>query len=318
MLKTIFFGTPETAVPFLRLLAKRTQVLAVVSQPDKPAGRGLEVAPTPVKAAALQLGLTVLQPAGPSEIAAELKALAPDLAVVVAYGRLLKSDVLGAPRIGTLNVHFSLLPKYRGAAPVQWSLVRGEKISGVTLFWLDESMDTGPIQAMREVPVDPDEDAGALLSRLTALGVDMLGAELAALEAGKIVRRPQQGEATLAPLIKREDARVDLSRPAAEIHDLARGFRLWPRAYLEKSGLPRLLVLKTAPAGPSDPPATGRAGRVLSVDRVRGILVECGSRSRLWLLVVQPEGKKTLDAADFANGLRLAAGGFLPYADETI
>src|SRR5271163_1696817 len=169
MLKTIFFGTPETAVPFLRLLAERTEVLAVVSQPDKPAGRGLSVAPTPVKAAALALGLKVLQPAKPSEIAAELKALTPDLAVVVAYGRLLKRDVLDVPRLGTLNAHFSLLPKYRGAAPVQWSLVRGEKTTGVTLFWLDEGMDTGPVQAMRETAVDPDEDAGALLARLTVL-----------------------------------------------------------------------------------------------------------------------------------------------------
>ncbi len=318
MLKTVFFGTPESAVPFLRLLAVRTKVLAVVSQPDRPSGRGLSVAPTPVKAAALELGLKVLQPASPSEIAAELKALAPDLAVVVAYGRLLKGDVLGVPRLGALNAHFSLLPKCRGAAPVQWSLVRGEKKTGVTLFWLDEGMDTGPIQAMSEIPVDPDEDAGALLARLTALGVEMLNLELAALEVGKVVRRLQEGAATFAPLIKREDARVDLSRPATEIHDLARGFRLWPRAYLEKAGLPRLLVLKTALAAAADPAGQGRPGRILAVDRTRGILVECGSRSRLWFLVVQPEGKKTLNAVDFANGLRLAAGGFLPYADETI
>jgi methionyl-tRNA formyltransferase len=245
-----------------------------------------------------------------------LKALGADLAVVVAYGRLLKRDVLDAPRLGTLNAHFSLLPKYRGAAPVQWSLVRDEKKTGVTLFWLDEGMDTGPVQAMRETPVDPDEDAGALLARLTALGVEMLGAELAALAAGKVERRPQAGAATLAPLIKREDARVDLARPAEEIHGLVRGFKLWPKAYLEKEGRPRLQVLKTALPAESDPAAQGRPGRVLAVDRERGILVECGSRSRLWFLDVQPEGKKTLNAADFANGLRLAAGGFLPFTDE--
>ena len=316
-MKTLFFGTPETAVPFLRLLAKRTEVLAVVSQPDRPSGRGLEVAPTPVKAAALGLGLKVFQPNKPSEIAAELKALGADLAVVVAYGRILKADALAATRLGFMNAHFSLLPKYRGAAPVQWALVRGEKRTGVTLFWLDPGMDTGPIQAMRETPVDPDEDAGQLLARLTALGVEMLDTELAAFEAGKVVRRTQDGEATLAPMIKREDARVDLARPAGEIHDLVRGFRLWPRAYLEKKGVPRLLVLKTALASESDPAANGRPGQVLAVDRDRGILVECGSASRLWFLAVQPEGKKTLNAADFANGLRLAAGGFLPFTDET-
>jgi methionyl-tRNA formyltransferase len=313
MLKTIFLGTPETAVPFLRLLAKKTQVLAVVSQPDRPSGRGLEVAATPVKAAALELGLKVLQPNKPSEIAAELKALGADLAVVVAYGRILRADALGATRLGFMNAHFSLLPKYRGAAPVQWALVRGEKKTGVSLFWLDEGMDTGPVQAMRETPVDPDEDAGALLARLTTLGVEMLEAELDALEAGKVARAAQNGEATLAPLIKREDARVSLERPAQEIHDQVRGFRLWPRAYLEKAGVPRLLVLRTALPAPSDPAGQGRPGLILAVDRNRGILVQCGSSSRLWVLDVQPEGKKTLNAADFANGLRLAAGGFLPF-----
>lgn len=317
MLKTLFFGTPETAVPFLRLLARRTEVRAVVSQPDRPAGRGLEVAATPVKAAALELGLTVLQPAKPSEIAAELKALDADLAVVVAYGRILKPEVLAAARLGFLNAHFSLLPKYRGAAPVQWSLARGEATTGVTLFWLDAGMDTGPVQAARATPVDPDEDAGALLSRLTGLGVELLDAQLDALAAGGVVRRPQEGEASLAPLITRQDARLDLTRPAEELHDRVRGLRLWPRAYLEKAGEPRLLVLKTARAAASDPPARGAPGRVLAVARGRGILVECGSRSRLWLLDVQPEGKKPLGAADFANGQRLAEGGFLPFAGTT-
>ncbi|MBU6424419.1 MAG: methionyl-tRNA formyltransferase, partial [Chloroflexi bacterium] len=222
MLNTIFFGTPETAVPFLRLLAKRTQVLAVVSQPDRPAGRGLEVAPTPVKAAALELGLKVLQPSKPSEIAADLKALGADLAIVVAYGRILRADALSSTRLGCLNAHFSLLPRYRGAAPVQWALVRGETKTGVSLFWLDEGMDTGPVQAMRETEIGPDEDAGELLARLTALGVEMLDAELAALENGRVVKNRQSGEPTLAPLIKREDARIDLNRPGREIHDLVR------------------------------------------------------------------------------------------------
>ena len=315
MLKTIFFGTPETAVPFLRLLAQRTQVLAVVSQPDRPAGRGLEVSPTPVKAAALELGLKVLQPAKPSDIAAELRALGADLAVVVAYGRILKADALAATRLGFMNAHFSLLPRYRGAAPVQWALVRGEKKTGVSLFWLDPGMDTGPVQAMRETEIGPDEDAGELLARLTALGVEMLGAELDALEGGKVVRLPQTGEPSLAPLIKREDAKIDLNRPAQEIHDLVRGFRQWPRAYLEKAGVPRLLVLKTALAASTDPVGEGRPGCILAVDRNRGILVGCGSSSRLWFLAVQPEGKKTLNAADFANGLRLAAGGLLPFVE---
>lgn len=316
-MKTIFFGTPETAVPFLRLLASKTEVVAVVSQPDKPAGRGLETAATPVKAAALELGLKVLQPAKPSEIAAELKALGADFGVVVAYGRIMKADVLSSTRLGLLNAHFSLLPKYRGAAPVQWSLVRGEKKTGVSLFWLDEGMDTGPVQAVLETDILTDEDAPALLARLTGLGVELLDSVLTDLAAGKVVRRPQEGVPTSAPLIKREDARVDLSHPAEEIHNLVRGFRSWPRAWLElASG--KVLVLKTEAAAPSDIPGNGPPGTVLAIERGRGILVQCSSRSRLWFLEVQPEGKKPLNAAEFANGLRLVAGGLLPLSGKTI
>ena len=314
---TVFFGTPETAVPFLRLLAAKTEVLAVVSQPDKPSGRGLEISPTPVKSAALELGLKVLQPAKPSEIAAELKALGADFGVVVAYGRILKTDLLAATKLGLLNAHFSLLPKYRGAAPVQWSLVRGEKKTGVTLFWLDEGMDTGPVQTMIETDVLDGEDSPALLARLTALGVELLGPTLADLAAGKVVRKPQEGAPSSAPLIKREDAKLDLTKSAEELRNLVRGFRSWPRAWLELS-TGKVLVLKTALAEPADPPAAGVPGRVLSIGRNKGILVECSSRSRLWFLEVQPEGKKPLNAAEFANGLRLAAGGLLPLSEKTI
>jgi methionyl-tRNA formyltransferase len=316
-MKTIFFGTPETAVPFLRLLSGKTQVVAVVSQPDRPSGRGLEVSPTPVKAAALELGLKVLQPAKPSDIAAELKALGADFGVVVAYGRILKPDALASTRLGLLNAHFSLLPKYRGAAPVQWSLVRGETKTGVSLFWLDEGMDTGPVQAMLETDILPDEDAPILLARLTTLGVALLEKTLTDLAAGTVVRRVQVGEGSLAPLIKREDARLDLSRGAEDLHNLVRGFRSWPRAWLELAN-GKVLALKTAMPEASDPPAGGSPGRILSVGRNKGILVECGSRSRLWFLDVQPEGKKPLNAAEFANGLRLAAGGFLPLSEKTI
>lgn len=310
-MKTMFFGTPETAVPFLRALAANTDVLAVVSQPDKPSGRGMEVAPTPVKAAALALGLKVLQPAKPADIEAELKALGADFALVVAYGRILKTGVLSSTKLGFLNAHFSLLPKYRGAAPVQWALVKGETKTGVSLFWLDEGMDTGPLQSMTETAVGPDEDAPALLARLTALGVKQFEATLSDLAAGRVVREPQKGAATMAPLIKRDDALIDLGRDASEIHNLVRGFRSWPRARLELSSGP-LLVLKTALPGPSDPSGKGAPGTVLAVERGRGILVQCSSCSRLWFLEVQPEGKKPLHAAEFANGLRLAVGGLLP------
>lgn len=309
-LKTIFFGTPETAVPFLRALAAKTQVLAVVSQPDRASGRGLEVSPTPVKAAALELGLKVLQPQKPSDIAAELEALGADLGIVVAYGRILKPDALSSTRLGLLNAHFSLLPKYRGAAPVQWSLVKGEKRTGVSLFWLDEGMDTGPLQSVVETDIFADEDAPSLLSRLTALGVSLLESSLADISSGKVVRRSQAGEPSLAPLIKREDARLSLDRPAEELHGIVRGFRSWPRAWLETGGT-KILALKTALPAPSDPTGKGRPGTVLAIDRNRGILVECGSCSCLWFLEVQSEGKKPQNAVDFANGRRLAVGGAL-------
>lgn len=315
--KTIFFGTPETAVPFLELLAKASEVVAVVSQPDRPSGRGLETVPTPVKAAALRLGLKVFQPEKPSDIAAQLSALGAKFGVVVAYGRILKADILSSTELGLLNAHFSLLPKYRGAAPVQWSLVNGEFKTGVTLFWLDPGMDTGPIQAVKETSIGIDEDAPTLLARLTDLGVDLLAANLGKLLEGKTEKRLQEGTPSLAPLIKREDAVIDLTREARVIHNLVRGFRSWPRATLDlASG--KLLVLKTAVEEGSEMPTTGVPGRVLSVGRNKGILVECGSRSRLWFLEVQPEGKKPLNAAEFANGLRLAAGGLLPLSGKTI
>jgi len=309
--RVLFFGTPEVAVPFLELLAKSHDVAAVVSQPDKPAGRGLSLAPTPVKRKALELGLKVLQPEKPSQIAGELKALGAELSVVVAYGRILKPEVLSAARLGALNVHFSLLPKFRGAAPVQWSLVRGETRTGVTLFWLDEGMDTGPVFLMKETEVGPDEDAGELMGRLQALGLAALDEALAKLARGQIERMPQRGEPSPAPLIKREDALVSWARPAREIHNLVRGFRVWPRACLQVNGQ-RVLILKTRlEPEPAPRSGGGRPGAIMRIDRTGPVLVECADGSCLWLLVVQPEGKKPVNAAEFLNGLRLGAGDFL-------
>jgi methionyl-tRNA formyltransferase len=305
--KALFFGTPEVAAPFLDALARKAEVCAVVSQPDKPAGRGLSVEATPVKRAAERLGLQVLQPAKPSEIAGKLAAFGADVGVVVAYGRILKKDVLASAKHGLLNVHFSLLPKYRGAAPVQWTLVRGEARTGVTLFWLDEGMDTGPIFLQKEAEIGPDEDAAALMERLVALGVAALDEALDRIEAGRVEAKPQIGASSAAPLIKKEDALMDLARPAQELHDLVRGFRVWPKAYLTlKTG--RLLVLRSKVGAAGD----GPVGKVESVDPSGGILIQCGLRSRLWFLTVQPEGKKPVTAADYLNGLRLKAGDFLP------
>lgn len=317
-MRILFFGTPAAAVPFLELLARRESVVGVVSQPDKAAGRGLRLNPTPVKRRALELGLRVFQPQRPSELCGELRGLSPELAVVVAYGRLLKPDLLAVSGLGALNVHFSLLPKYRGAAPVAWALARGETRTGVTLFWIDEGMDTGPVFLSRELDVRPEDDAASLLERLTVLGLEALEECLREIAAGRIVRRPQFGEASRAPLIKKEDGRISLESFAGQVHDLVRGMRLWPKAYLELAppGPRRLLVLRTAlPLAGSEEgagAASACVGRLLRVERDKGFLIQCGGRSSLWVLTVQPEGKRPVAAADFLNGLRLKAGDLLP------
>ena len=172
-MRTVFYGTPALAVPFLDLLARKTSVAAVVTQPDKPAGRSLAVVPGPVKAAALKLGLVVLVPETPALVAVQLRQFKPDLAVSVAYGKILPQEILSLPVLGSLNVHFSLLPRYRGAAPVQWCLARGETKTGVTVFWMEPKLDAGPIFIQRETAVFADEDAGGLFARLGELGREL-------------------------------------------------------------------------------------------------------------------------------------------------
>lgn len=302
-MKLAFFGSPSVAVPFLEAIAVEHAVLAVVTQPDKPAGRGLELKAPAVKAAAQRLGLPVRQPRKPSDLAAELSSLSLDLAVVVAYGRILKPDLLAVTRHGFMNVHFSLLPKYRGAAPVQWSLMKGERETGVTLFWLDAGMDTGPVQRMAAVPLPPDEDAAALFQRLTALGVCELRAALSDVAAGRVVREPQRGEPSAAPKLDAAAARIGFEMSARELHDRVRGLAAGPGAWFESGGR-RVKVLKTSVVQDSGP---GEPGRLLAVEPDGGVLVQCRV-GVVRVREVQPEGKKTLSAADFLNGLRLRAG----------
>ena len=313
-MRLLFFGSPGVAVPFLdACVGAGHEVAAVVCQPDKPSGRGLELKAPAVKDAALRLGLKVLQPEKPSAVAAELAALGADLAVVVAYGRLLKADVLAAARLGFMNVHFSLLPKYRGAAPVQWSLMRGEKETGVTLFWIGEGMDTGPVQRMARRPVGPDEDALSLFPALVELGVRELGAALEDLAAGRVVREPQAGEPSLAPKLKAEHARISFAMPAAEIHNRVRGLAAGPGAWFETEAGGRPLRVKLIRTAAGDPSSAGSPGRIVVVEPDGAVLVQCGSGS-IRVREVQPEGKKKLPAADFINGLRLKAGQSLPGA----
>ena len=309
-MKIVFFGTPALAVPFLDAAGAKDEVLAVVTQGDRPAGRGLKLTPPPVKARALEKGLKVLQPERPSAAVEELKALEADLFLTVAYGRILKRDVLALPRLGCVNVHFSLLPKYRGAAPIAWCLARGEAETGVTTFWMDEGMDTGPILRQEKIQVEPDEDALSLARKLEKLGLSVLESSLELLRRGEAPKVPQAGEPTLAPILKKEDGHVHFGMPAMEFHNRVRGMRAWPRAVLVGPDGPRpgpaLQILKTR-FEPGDPSDLSPSGTVLKADREAGALVKCLSDA-VWLREVQPEGRKAVSGWDYLNGLRLKAG----------
>ncbi|MBI4678517.1 MAG: methionyl-tRNA formyltransferase [Elusimicrobia bacterium] len=324
-MKVVFYGTPAVAVPFLEDLARGHEVVGVVTQPDKPAGRGLKLDAPAVKQTAERLGLAVFQPETSADVAGYLQGLSADLAVAVAYGKLLKKDALELPRMGTLNVHFSLLPRCRGAAPVQWSLARGETRTGVTVFWLDEGLDTGPIAASRALDIGPDEDAAQLFERLVRLGRDLLAETVAEAAAGTARREPQSGEPSFAPVIKRDDVRISFGLTASRIHNLVRGMMLGPKAFLDlrlTGRSVRLAVCRTARDAPDAAacPASAQApgerrtsapGAIVAVERGTGFLVQCSQGSRLWILSVQPEGKRQMPAVDFLNGARLKVGSVL-------
>ena len=321
-MRLVFMGTPETAVPTLRrCLDDGHEVVAVWTQPDRPAGRGKRLVAPPVKQFAEERGLTVHQPEKirTEEARALFESHAADLCVVVAYGRILPSSFLNAPRRGCLNVHFSLLPKYRGAAPVNWAIVRGERVTGVTTMRIDEGLDTGHVLLQRATEIGDEETAPELLARLAETGAELLGETLARLD--EIEPRPQREEdATHAPVLKREDGLIDWSSTADEIGRRVRGFQPWPNAHTTFRGQ-RLVVWRARPldiVGASDAGDAGgvsRAGEVGDhgpgeIVRAHGddLAVACGGGSVLRLLDVQPEGKRRMGARDFVNGARARAG----------
>ena len=315
-MRILFYGSPAQALPFLRSLAREEECAAVVTRPDKPRSRGLSSFPTAVKREAASLGLKVLDPPNPMAAIEELSALKPDLGVAVAYGRLLRPELFRLPRLGTLNVHFSLLPRYRGAAPVAWSLINGETRSGVTVFWIDEGLDTGPILLTRETSISPDEDATSLQNRLIDLGVGALREALALLKSGAAQPRPQVGPPCLAPPLTNSMGLVSFEKPADAIHNLVRGLAGGPKAYVNLSsseGPRRLILLRTKlPEHGSLEAPSAAPGSIARVDAEKGFLIECGKSSFLWIVEVQMEGRRALPAASFLNGLRLGAGKTLP------
>ena len=315
-MKTIFLGTPALAVPYLERLAEKTQVQAVITAPDQPAGRGYQLKAPEVKAAAQKRGFSVLQPETLKDgaLVGIMRGWGVDIGVVVAYGKLLPKDILSIPKLGFLNVHFSLLPKYRGAAPIQWALANGEKETGVTLFWLDEGMDTGPIFLQKKMAIEPEDDAASLRNKLVTLGVSSLDEALALVEVGQTKSEPQVGTASLAPVLKKENGHIDWAKPAVAIQNQLRGFTPWPGAYTAGLKILKASVVSDEEKAPAARQG-GRApegrrsvpGTLVRLVSGEGPVVKCGEDALL-LLHVQPEGKKAMPAWSWWQGARLKQG----------
>ena len=304
-MKIVFMGTPDFAVGTLDALhAAGHQILTAVSQPDKPKGRHAELQPTPVKERAMQLGIPVLQPVKADDPAflAQLRELAPEVIVVTAYGKLLKKELLELPSHGCINVHASLLPRWRGAAPIQWAVIEGDPKAGVCTMQMDEGLDTGDVLMRSEIVPAPDETGGSLFDKLSVLGGELIVETLAALEAGTLTRTPQGEEGmTYARMLTKDMGEIDWREDAVKIERLVRGLYPWPGTYthtggkllkIHKAALPAEGSVDVADAGQEPGSAVAKDGRLFAV---------CGS-GVLELLEVQPEGKKRMAAADYLRG----------------
>jgi methionyl-tRNA formyltransferase len=301
-MRLVYLGTPEFAVPTLeRLVEAGHQVETVVTQPDRPRGRGQHPAPSPVKQAAQRLGLAVFQPerVRRPEAVETLRALQPDAMVIVGYGQIIPQIIIDIPPHGIINVHGSLLPKYRGAAPIQWAVANGETRTGVTTMQIDAGLDTGDMLLKAETVIGPAEDSLSLGRRLAEMGAALCVETLDRIAANQIVPEKQDpAQATYAPILKKEDGRIDWHLPAQVIHDRVRGFQPWPGGYTTYRGQTlHVWRSKVAASG-------GTPGQVIAR---KPLLVAAGSGS-LELLEVQLEGRKRIAAADFVNGQRVAQG----------
>lgn len=308
-MNVVFMGTSEFAVPTLeRLLTSPHAVLAVVTQPDRPQGRGRRVAYSPVKQVAFSQHLRILQPcrAGHPGLLAELTSLAPQVIVVAAYGLLLPPALLAIPALGCVNVHASLLPKYRGAAPINWALIRGERVTGVTIMTIDETLDTGPILLQAEVAIDANDDAGTLQARLAQCGADTLIQALRGLESGTLQAIQQDhSQATYAPKLRKEDGIIQWHRRAVDLANLIRGVTPWPGAVTAHAGKP-LRLWRATPMAMS---GAGVPGRIAKIDKL-GAWVETGEGC-LVLIEVQPASGRRMEAAAYARGHGLHPGDML-------
>lgn len=306
-MRVVFMGTPDFAVPCLEMLIQEQyEVAAVVTQPDRPKGRGQKLAATPVKQFALQHELPVLQPAKikTAEFAAELAALRPEVIVVVAFGQILSKQILDIPARGCINVHASLLPRYRGAAPIHWAVINGERVTGVTTMFMDTGLDTGDMLLKAEMLIGDEAVTGELYDQLKLTGAAVLKDTLERIAKQEIVRTPQNNaEATYAPLLDKTIEKIDWTRPAVEIHNLIRGLNPWPGAYCCYQN--KVLKLWRSRVYDADL-ATSRPGRVVKATPA-GLLIETG-RGVIEILEVQPAGKRCMPARDCACGYCIGTG----------
>jgi methionyl-tRNA formyltransferase len=311
-MKLVFCGTPQFAVPALEaLIAAGHEIPLVVTQPDRPVGRAQELQAPPVKQTAVAASMTVTQPEKIRknvEFRAQLEAIAPDAIVVVAYGRIIPPWMLALPRLGCINLHASLLPKYRGAAPIQWAVAMGETVTGNTTMLLEEGLDTGPILLQQTLPITPEQTATDLFGLLAVQGAPLVVETLAGLDAGSIVPQAQDhAKATLAPILEREDGRMDFAaRSAVELVNRWRGFQPWPGAFTLFDGK-KLIVHRMSVADES----TEIANPGVVIVKDKRMLVGCAQNTWLELLEVQLEGKKRIAAAEFLRGLHSAHTGLL-------
>jgi methionyl-tRNA formyltransferase len=301
--RVVFMGTPEFAVPSLAALARTEEVVLVVTNPDRPAGRGQALTAPPVKREAQRLGIPVFQPEkarGP-ESAARIAGERPELIVVVAYGQILPPSILDIPEYGCINVHASLLPRYRGAAPINWAIARGETVTGVTIMKMDPGMDTGPMLHVREMPIGEDDTAETMFPKLSSLGAQALTEALGKLREGTLAESSQDtSRATYAPMIKKEHGRIEWGKSAREVRDLVRGMTPWPSAFTDHDGKTLKVLAASVREG------KGAPGEILSVNR-DGIVVACGEGALL-LGKVQPEGGRAMSSREYAQGRRVRKG----------
>ena len=303
-MRIIYMGTPDISVPALLRLIEYHDVVAVVTQPDRPKGRGRQMQYSPVKEEAVRHGIPVLQPvkARDPEFVAEIAALEPDLIVVMAFGQILKRDLLELPRYGCINIHASLLPMYRGASPINQVIIDGCEETGVTTMMMDEGLDTGDILLKRSVKIGNDDTAGSLHDKLAALGADVIIDTIAALEAGTLTRTPQQGESSYAGMITKEMGEIDWTQPAQVIERRMRGLDPWPGAYTEIEGR----RLKIFSASIVEDYSDAAPGTVLKAHKDT-LTVKCGSGA-LTLGRVQAEGKKAMTAGEYMRGNAVTEG----------